>query len=792
MIFKKLVLKNFKSHINTEVEFHKGTTIILGDNGAGKSSIFEGINFALYKKYNTKSLNDLINTKANNMSVELSFLAGGKEYQVKRTRSQKKSTAELFVLKNDSYDSIVSGDKEVNNYIEELLEIDADLFLNAIYIKQGEIDSLVTQKASERKKNISKLLRLENLEISYKNIANVISNYELKYTQLRSLINDNITDNKNILIAEKDSLQNHFNEKSQSLSVLQSQISDIKDKVDEQNTLSIKFHQLHTTQQRLLGEIELLSKDIEETKKYVQDIQTYESFLDENEGIEDIIKTYEELVNALQVRKQYVHDYHAKSIELEEALADIYFINNICKVYKINDIIGIDSYDKEELFELEKIINKDCKQTLDAQNKVNNQIKDLSTKISVLQTLISNNKEIIDSLNSVQNICPVCQSEIDNKHKEEMIINYSVLIAENKDKLEKRNKELAILQDEYDQLSKMLKEKQTFVSQVEKSIMSIDIIDKIQENVSAQKQLMSNLDIKIDELAEELGLGNDYLEKEYYIHNNYNSLLKKHQEYQQAKLIIQSQQDMKIKHKKLLQQYSEKEALLEEANQDILKIGFDSNLLQEYQSKQTQLHNQYYPLVKEVGQLENDIKYKESQINIIDEKIKQNQLNKEKADKLNAFIKFLKNIREIYSKDGLQKDIRLSFKPQIENYTQSFFNKFDFDYSELKLTEDYDIVITGPSGDSDITMVSGGEKIAIALSLRLGIAQAITANTVETILLDEPTTYLDAMRKQEFVNIIHNISLTPQMIVITHDPELESAANNIIVVKKKNGQSIIE
>ena len=644
MIFKKLVLKNFKSHINTEVEFHKGTTIILGDNGAGKSSIFEGINFALYKKYNTKSLNDLINTKANNMSVELSFLAGGKEYQVKRTRSQKKSTAELFVLKNDSYDSIVSGDKEVNNYIEELLEIDADLFLNAIYIKQGEIDSLVTQKASERKKNISKLLRLENLEISYKNIANVISNYELKYTQLRSLINDNIIDNKDILIAEKDSLQNQFNEKSQSLNVLQGQISDIKDKVDEQNTLSIKFHQLHTTQQRLLGEIELLSKDIEETERYVQDIQTYESFLDENEGIEDIIKTYEELVNALQERKQYVHDYHAKSIELEKALADIYFINNICKVYKINDIIGIDSYNKQELFELEKIINKDCEQTLDAQNKVNDQIKDLSTKISVLQTLIANNKEIIDSLNSVQNICPVCQSEIDSKHKEEMIANYSVLIAEDKGKLEKRNKELAILQDEYDQLSKMLKEKQTFVSQVEKSIMSVDIIDKIQENVSTQKQLISNLDIKINKLAEELGLGDDYLEKEYDIHNNYNSLLRKHQEYQQAKLIIQSQQDMKIKHKKLLQQYSEKEALLEETNQDILKIGFDSNLLQEYQSKQSQLHNQYYPLVKEVGQLENDIKYKESQINIIDEKIKQNQLNKEKADKLKISEKFIQKM----------------------------------------------------------------------------------------------------------------------------------------------------
>ena len=103
MIFKKLTLKNFKSHINTEVEFNKGTTIILGDNGAGKSSIFEGINFALYKKYNTKSLNDLINTQSKSMAVTLSFLIGNQEYKVKRTRSQKKSTAELFVLQENNY-----------------------------------------------------------------------------------------------------------------------------------------------------------------------------------------------------------------------------------------------------------------------------------------------------------------------------------------------------------------------------------------------------------------------------------------------------------------------------------------------------------------------------------------------------------------------------------------------------------------------------------------------------------------------------------------------------------------
>ena len=58
-------------------------------------------------------------------------------------------------------------------------------------------------------------------------------------------------------------------------------------------------------------------------------------------------------------------------------------------------------------------------------------------------------------------------------------------------------------------------------------------------------------------------------------------------------------------------------------------------------------------------------------------------------------------------------------------------------------------------------------------------------------MLDEPTTYLDGFRKQEFVNVIQSISLVPQMIIITHDSELENAATNVITVEKKNGQSII-
>ena len=81
MILKKLILKNFKSHTDTVLDFNKGITIIVGENGVGKSSILEGITYALFKK-STLNQNDLITLGKNNerkstMSVTLVFEENG-------------------------------------------------------------------------------------------------------------------------------------------------------------------------------------------------------------------------------------------------------------------------------------------------------------------------------------------------------------------------------------------------------------------------------------------------------------------------------------------------------------------------------------------------------------------------------------------------------------------------------------------------------------------------------------------------------------------------------------------
>ena len=82
MIFTKLELENFKSHKKTSIDFNSGISLIIGENGAGKSTIFEAISFALYKKYTGDKIDDLVRTNKDienvPMTVRLSFISGGK------------------------------------------------------------------------------------------------------------------------------------------------------------------------------------------------------------------------------------------------------------------------------------------------------------------------------------------------------------------------------------------------------------------------------------------------------------------------------------------------------------------------------------------------------------------------------------------------------------------------------------------------------------------------------------------------------------------------------------------
>ena len=154
MIFTKLTLNNFKSYGHEVIKFGDGITVIVGENGAGKSTILEAISFALFKQHTAKKIDDLVrNGSDENMYVDLEFVSNGKEYKIHRekTKSGLKSTLLKKTTSKGQFIPSCAGDKEVANEIQSILDIDSDLFLNAIYIRQGEIAELVDKTSSEKK-----------------------------------------------------------------------------------------------------------------------------------------------------------------------------------------------------------------------------------------------------------------------------------------------------------------------------------------------------------------------------------------------------------------------------------------------------------------------------------------------------------------------------------------------------------------------------------------------------------------------------------------------------------------
>src|SRR4029077_10607229 len=84
----RLRLVNFRQHADTELEFGPGIKGIVGPNGSGKTTILEGIAWAIYGTQAVRGDKDSIRRLGAagraGVEVDLEFRLGAHEYRVKR------------------------------------------------------------------------------------------------------------------------------------------------------------------------------------------------------------------------------------------------------------------------------------------------------------------------------------------------------------------------------------------------------------------------------------------------------------------------------------------------------------------------------------------------------------------------------------------------------------------------------------------------------------------------------------------------------------------------------------
>jgi len=200
--------KNFNGYGNIpqKIDFTKNGMLYLlvGQNGAGKSSIAEAITYALYGKVEGKRLGDMANRINKAMEVTIQLNCKGKKITIKRGISP--NFFEVFI-NGKPYDQ--AGNKNVQEYLEtELYDIPYQVFKNIIILSVNDFKSFLTMSSGDKRNIVDRLFGFTIINQMRESIRekrrDVKQNIQTLYDELNILDESIISINQKIELLKKE------------------------------------------------------------------------------------------------------------------------------------------------------------------------------------------------------------------------------------------------------------------------------------------------------------------------------------------------------------------------------------------------------------------------------------------------------------------------------------------------------------------------------------------------------------------------------------------------------------
>ena len=220
IIFEKVRWKNFLSTGNqfTEIDLNRNeTTLIIGENGAGKSTVLDALCFALFgKPFRTISKSQLINTvNAMETVVEIEFSIASRNYKV--VRSIKPNKFEIW--QNDKMLNQEANNRDYQKILEQqILKLNYRSFTQVVILGSSTFIPFMQLKARFRREVVEDLLDIkifstmnvllkQRLKDLVTELQEVEYNYKLcgEKITMQSTHIENIKNNADLIIKEKQS-----------------------------------------------------------------------------------------------------------------------------------------------------------------------------------------------------------------------------------------------------------------------------------------------------------------------------------------------------------------------------------------------------------------------------------------------------------------------------------------------------------------------------------------------------------------------------------------------------------
>ena len=186
-----------------------GLYLITGDTGAGKTTIFDAIHFALYGDASTdgretKTLRSKYADSETKTEVQLKFEYGGKVYQIKRNPEylRPKKRGDGFVKEPTNAEliypdgSVVSSKNAVDIKIREIIGLDKNQFSQIVMLAQGEFKKLLTSSTTEKQRIFRHIFKTEKYETLQKALSAQKSIADSKLKHERECVQKYIDDIK--------------------------------------------------------------------------------------------------------------------------------------------------------------------------------------------------------------------------------------------------------------------------------------------------------------------------------------------------------------------------------------------------------------------------------------------------------------------------------------------------------------------------------------------------------------------------------------------------------------------
>ena len=855
MLLRKITLNKIRSYKeDTVIEIPGGTILFQGDIGCGKSTILSAIEFALFGLGDIDG-NNLLRSGEKKGSVLLEFQVNNKNYQIFRSiiRNNKKVVQDGGYIVDEDVTTTYSV-SEMKSKILKIININEKaqtratsvIYRFAIFTPQEMMKQILSEVPEKRVEILRRAFNIEEYSTVRKN-AEIVLGWSNNEIRVSSEITKDLQERETLFyeLDKKVSFLTMEVEKGEvNVSELNKQTKELKANIDSLKPMEVLVLQLQVSIPHLKNTIERNQNALKQEQER----------LDLLEGDLDSINTKENLVTQLKPAYEDYRSLKGRLKQLESSvkLYDIFEkektkLEQSVDNERKNLESEINRLTEEKKAESELIEREE--RSIDELSTLEEEELSFKKSISQLPTLREESAEILSLMsenraevltieeqiskqqNEIENMinigegapCPTCRQKLSIEHISKVkaefhqeklgveehirylnhtIMTYEHKIRENKsliDDLESKDEHLKKLQRELGKLT----EKKDSVQNAKKTLqLKASKISDNQQNLSKENYSLEERR-KLSQIKRDMAVLTK--DKEFYV--GVEQAISKYEFDRIEFRYLENLQEIKRKGK------IEKE--IQDVNKliDALKIEIDSDKqkLQEKQdlfdknknaikeleileSRLGNLQNKMSDMRQSISGKRSELKLLESNLHEVEKEVKNKKSryqNKLIFQQTNNWLEqhFIPAIQDI------ERHVLQSINEEFNQLFQRWFNIL-METGDISVEADSNFtpIITQSGYSLSVNSLSGGEKTSVALAYRLALntmLKKVAGMDNALLILDEPT---DGFGKEQLIRLrqVLNELNSAQIIMVSHERELESFVDKIYRVTKDGNQSRVE